>query len=156
MFTGVNLLPEAAERLAVHRNIVGMKESSSDMAQLSECIARTPDDFIVLAGSAATFYAALAAGASGAVLALSGVIPDICVDIYEMVQNGRHGDALALQRRLTPLAKLVGTAYGIAGLKYALDQVGFTGGPTRPPLGTVPVEGQRKIQNELASLTARV
>jgi 4-hydroxy-2-oxoglutarate aldolase len=156
MFTGVNLLPEAAERLAVHGNIVGMKESSSDMAQLAECIARTPDDFIVLAGSGTTFYAALAAGASGAVLALSGVIPDICVDLYEMVQKGRHSDALALQRRITPLAKLVGTLYGIAGLKYALDQVGFTGGPTRPPLGTVPVDGQRKIESELVSLTARV
>jgi len=156
MFTGVNLLPEAAERLAQHGNIVGMKESSSDMAQFAEIIARTPDDFTVLAGSGTTFYAALSAGASGAVLALSGVIPDICVDLYEMVQKGRHSDALALQRRITPLAKLLGASYGIAGLKYALDQVGFTGGPTRPPLGTVPVDGQRRIQEELASLTARV
>jgi 4-hydroxy-2-oxoglutarate aldolase len=156
MFTGVNLLPDAAERLARHGNIVGMKESSSDMAQFAETIARTPDDFIVLAGSGATLYAALAAGASGAVLALSGVIPDICVDLYEMVEKGRHVDALTLQRRITPLAKLLGAQYGIAGLKYALDQVGFTGGPTRPPLGSVPPEGQRKIQDELVSLTARV
>jgi 4-hydroxy-2-oxoglutarate aldolase len=156
MFTGVNLLPEAAERLAQHGNIVGMKESSSDMAQFAEAIARTPDDFIVLAGSGTTFYAALSAGASGAVLALSNVIPDICVDLYEMVQKGRHSDALALQRRITPLAKLLGASYGIAGLKYALDQVGYTGGLTRPPLGTVPVDGQRRIQEELISLTARV
>lgn len=152
MFTGVNLLPEAVERLAGHANIVGMKESNNDMTQLADVIARTPKDFIVLAGAGTTFYAALAAGASGAVLALSSVVPDICVDLYELVQKGRHSEALALQRRITPLAKLLGALYGIAGLKYALDQIGYVGGATRPPLGVLPADAQRKIQEELVGL----
>jgi 4-hydroxy-2-oxoglutarate aldolase len=152
IFTGVNLLPEAVERLSMHDNIIGMKESNSDITQLAEFVARTPRDFVVLAGSGTTFYAALAAGASGAVLAVSGVLPDICVDIYELVQQGRHGEAVALQRRITPLAKLLGAVHGIAGLKYALDQIGFVGGPTRPPLGAVPADGQRQIQEQLVEL----
>jgi 4-hydroxy-2-oxoglutarate aldolase len=152
IFTGVNLLPEAVERLATHGNIVGMKESSGDLAQLAELIARTPDAFIVLGGAGATFYASLAAGASGAVLAPSSVVPDMCVDIYEMVQKGRHNEARALQRRMTPLARLLGAVHGIAGLKYALDQIGFVGGPTRPPLGAVPPEGRRQIDEQLALL----
>jgi len=46
--------------------------------------------------------------------------------------------------------------HGIAGLKYALDQVGYVGGPTRPPLGSVPADAQRQISEALESLKERV
>ena len=145
LFTGVNLMPETVERLAHHRNIVGMKESNSDLVQLSETIARTPDAFAVLGGSAATFYPALAAGADGGVLAIAAVLPDTCMDIFELVRSHRHSEALALQRLISPLGRLLGAVHGVAGLKYALDQIGYVGGPTRPPLGSVPPEAQKQI-----------
>lgn len=152
MYTGVNLLPDAVERLATHPNVVGIKESLSDLIQISDLIARTPNDFVVLCGSAATLYAALSAGASGGVLAISAVLPDICMDIFEHVRRQRHAEALALQRRIMPLARLLGALHGVAGLKYALDQIGYVGGPTRPPLGSVPPEAQKQIRDELAVL----
>src|SRR5687768_14025990 len=152
MFTGVNLLPDAVERLAAHPNIIGMKESNADLVQLAETIARTPDDFIVLGGSAATLYHALCAGADGGVLAIAGVVPDMCVELFDLVRSQRHPDALALQRRITPLGRLLGAVHGVAGLKYALEQVGFVGGPTRAPLGTVPAEAQAQIRDQLAAL----
>ena len=156
MYTGVNILPDAVERLAVHPNIIGIKESLSDLIQISDLIARTPEDFIVLCGSAATLYAALSAGASGGVLAISAVLPDICMDIFEHVRRQRHAEALALQRRIMPLARLLGTLHGVAGLKYALDQIGYVGGPTRPPLGSVPAEAQKQIREQLESLVSGV
>lgn len=151
-YTGVNLLPDAVERLAQHPNIIGMKESNSDLPQLSETIARTPDDFIVLCGSAMTFFASLSAGADGGVLAISAVLPDLCVDILDLVHKQRHAEALALQRRIAPLGHLLGALHGVAGLKYALDQIGYAGGPTRPPLGSVPRDAQRQIREQLAAL----
>jgi 4-hydroxy-2-oxoglutarate aldolase len=154
LYTGVNLLPDAVERLAAHRNIIGMKESNADLVQLADMIARTPDDFVVLGGSAATFYHALAAGADGGVLAISAVVPDICVDMFNFIRARRHADALALQRRITPLGRLLGAMYGVAGLKYALDQIGYVGGATRPPLGTVPPDAQKQIREHLAALGA--
>jgi len=152
MFTGVNLLPEAAERLASHPNIIGMKESNADLVQLAETIARTPEDFVVLGGSAPTFYHALCAGVDGGVLAISAVVPDLCVEMVELVRKQRHAEALALQRRITPLGRLLGAMHGVAGLKYALDQSGYVGGPTRPPLGTVSPEAQKQIRDQLAAL----
>ena len=152
VYTGVNLMPDAVERLARHGNIIGIKESIGDVAQVAELVARTPDDLAVLCGSGTTFYAALAAGASGAVLAIANVLPDMCVDLFELVQKGRHTEAVALQRRMTPLAKLLGPVHGIAGLKYALDQIGYVGGPARPPLGSIAPEAQKKIQEQLAGL----
>ena len=154
MFTGVNLLPEAVERLASHPNIIGMKESNADLVQLADTIARTPEHFVVFGGSAPTFYHALCAGADGGVLAISGVVPEICVEMFELVRKQRHAEALALQRRITSLGRLLGAVHGVAGLKYALDQIGYVGGPTRAPLGTVPPEAQKQIRDQLAALGA--
>jgi 4-hydroxy-2-oxoglutarate aldolase len=152
MFTGVNLMPDAVERLAAHPNIVGLKESNADLVQLAETIARTPDEFVVLGGSAPTFYHALCAGADGGVLAISSVVPDICADMVDLVRAQRHAEALELQRRITPLGRLLGAMTGVAGLKYALDQIGYAGGPTRPPLGTVASDAQKQIREQLAAL----
>jgi 4-hydroxy-2-oxoglutarate aldolase len=137
MFTGVNMLPEAVERLAGHPNIVGLKESGSDIGQIAEYVARTPDDFTVLAGSAPTFYHALCAGCDGGILALAMLFPDECVRMRELVQQGRLDDALDLQRRLVPMARTIGTAHGVAAVKAALDLNGYEGGLPRPPLQPV-------------------
>ena len=71
--TGVNLLPAAVARLATHPNIIGMKESGGDIAQIADLVAQTPDDFTRARRLGATFYAALCVGASGGILALAGV-----------------------------------------------------------------------------------
>src|SRR5262245_33858428 len=78
--TGVNLLPAAVARLATHPNIVGMKESGGDVAQIADLVAGTPDDFAVLAGTTSTCYAAICVGAVGAILAPACVVPEACVE----------------------------------------------------------------------------
>jgi 4-hydroxy-2-oxoglutarate aldolase len=156
MFTGVNLLPDAVEALAAHPNIVGMKESGGDIAQIAEYVARTPDTFTVLAGSATTLFHALCAGCDGAILALAALVPDECVQLWNAVREGRLDEARALQRRLLPLARLVGTAHGIPGLKAALDLLGFVGGFPRLPLHPATREAIDAIRNQLEAAGARV
>jgi 4-hydroxy-2-oxoglutarate aldolase len=134
MFTGVNMLPDAVERLAAHPNIVGMKESGSDVAQIAELVARTPDNFTVLAGAAGTYVYALSAGCDGGILALAMLFPAECVQMRELVAQGRVREALAIQTALMPIAKTIGTAHGVAAVKAALDQLGYEGGLPRPPL----------------------
>ena len=154
IYTGVNMHPDAVARLAEHPNIVGIKESGGDMAQVADYVSRTSSEFSVLAGSATTVFAALCLGASGAVLALSAVVPDLCVELYELVQQRRFDEARALQQRLMPLARLLGSLHGVPGLKHALDQVGFRGGPVRAPLAPLPAEAGRQILHQLAALGA--
>jgi len=136
--TGVNLLPAAVARLATHPNIIGMKESGGDVAQIADLVSGTPDDFNVLAGTTATFFAALAVGATGGVLALACVVPGACMHLFELTQAGRRDEALALQRQLVPLARLLGPTYGVPGLKAALNLLGYDVGAPRPPLAPVP------------------
>lgn len=152
MFTGVNIGADAVARLATHPNIVGMKESGSDMGLISEYVNRTPDDFTVLAGSATTFMHALCAGADGAILALAALVPDDLHRLMALVQAGQLDDARALQRRLLPLARAVGTTYGVAGLKAALDLLGLAGGSPRLPLLPAPVDAVATIRTHMSAL----
>lgn len=152
LYTGVNLLPDAVERLAVHPNIVGIKESGSDIGQIAEYVARTPDDFTVLAGSATTLVHALCAGCDGAILALASLAPAECVSMTMLVREKRLDEATALQRRLMPLARSVGTTYGVPGLKAALELKGYVGGPPRPPLRPVSSEVVDIIRRQLDAL----
>jgi 4-hydroxy-2-oxoglutarate aldolase len=92
----------------------------------------------VLAGSASTFYAALCAGVSGGVLALAAVVPDACARLFELVRSQRFDEARALQRQLLPLARLISSGWGVAGLKAALTLVGIDAGYPRPPLAPAP------------------
>lgn len=152
LYTGVNLLPDAVERLAVHPNIVGIKESGSDIGQIAEYVARTPDDFIVLAGSATTLVHALCAGCDGAILALASLVPTECVSMVALVRERRLDEAAALQRRLMPLARSVGSTYGVPGLKAALELIGYAGGPPRPPLRPVSSEVVDIIRRQIEAL----
>jgi len=136
--TGVNLLPAAVSRLATHPNIIGVKESGGDIAQVAELVSTTPPDFKVLAGSAGTFYPALCVGAAGGILALGNALPDACVRLYELTRAGRHEEALTLQRELVPIGRMLGPTYGVAGLKAALNLLGYDVGVPRPPLVPVP------------------
>jgi 4-hydroxy-2-oxoglutarate aldolase len=135
--TGVNLPPVAVSKLAAHPNIIGVKESGGDIAQIAEFVNGSRAGFNVLAGSSTTFYSALGVGAVGGVLALSCVLPDACVRLFELTRAGNHVEAQALQMRLMPIAKLVGSMHGIAGLKAALKLVGCDVGGPRSPLAPV-------------------
>ena len=146
--TGVNLLPAAVARLAEHPNIAGMKESNSDIAQIAELVNLTPKRFRVLAGSSTTFYAALSVGVSGAILALANVVPDACVRLFDLFNQGKHDDARALQRQLVPLGRLLATG-GVAGLKAALELSGCDVGIPRPPLAPLPDDAVNALQNAL-------
>jgi len=137
--TGVNLLPAAVSRLAAHPNIAGMKESGGDLAQISEVIASTPDDFQMLSGSLATFYASLCVGCVGGILAPACVVAEACAQLYDLTRAGRHEAAQQLQRQLLPIAKLLGGGgYGVAGPKAALNAVGYDVGVPRLPLTPAP------------------
>ena len=148
-FTGVNLAPDTIARLAAHPNVAGLKETSTDGAQFADLSAAVPARFTVMAGSAPGVYAALCAGARGAILAVACVTPELCLELFEHVRQGRFAQALECQQRLTPLARAVTTGFGIAGLKAAMDLCGLTGGEPRPPLAPLAREGVEKIRSLL-------
>jgi 4-hydroxy-2-oxoglutarate aldolase len=152
MYTGVNLLPDAVEKLSEHPNIVGLKDSGNDMLQIGDYLARSKPGFTVLAGAAPTLFTSAALGVHGAVLALAGIVPEMCVELFEHVRAGRVTEARDLQRRLMPVARSIGPVYGVPGLKAALDLMGLRGGIPRAPLRPVASGVVDILRSQLATL----
>jgi 4-hydroxy-2-oxoglutarate aldolase len=103
-----------------------------------------------MTGNGTVLLDALRAGATGGILAVGCVVPDVCVEIYRAFKAGEDERAAMLQSKLTPLAAAVTTRFGIGGLKAALDLAGYRGGSVRAPLRG-PDESAR---NELVKLIA--
>jgi len=151
-FTGINLDPEVVAKLSEHPNIIGIKDSSGNIGQLSEIIHLSQKGFAVFVGSAPVLFPALCIGAVGGILAVANVVPQECVQIQSLFNKGKMGEARALQGRLTPLAKAVTTKYGIGGLKMAMDLAGYSGGNPRLPLK----KPGKEVEEELKRLLFRL
>ena len=132
--TGIKIEPETIARLSEHANIIGVKDSSNDMTGFGKTINLCPPDFAVMTGNGTVLLDGLRTGATGGILAVGCVVPEVCVEIYKAFNAGNEEHAARLQSNLTPLAAAVTTRFGIGGLKAALDLAGYHGGFVRAPL----------------------
>ena len=148
VFTGIKIEPETIARLSEHPNIIGVKDSSNDVAGFAATVKACPADFAVLTGNGTVLLDALRAGGTGAILAVGCVAPESCVAISRAFAANDLERATSLQAGLSPLAAAVTTRFGIGGLKAALDLAGYRGGAVRSPLRP-PDESARK---EIATL----
>jgi 4-hydroxy-2-oxoglutarate aldolase len=151
-FTGINLDPEVVAKLSEHPNIIGIKDSSGNIGQLSEIIHLSKKGFSVFVGSAPVFFPALCVGAVGGILAVANVVPQECVRIQNLFNKEKMNEARTLQYQITPLAKAVTTKYGIGGLKMAMDLAGYFGGNPRAPLK----KPGKEVEEELKRLLLRL
>ena len=154
-FTGINIDPPTIARLSRHGNIAGLKESSGKMDFLHEVLEKSQTGFRVLAGSALIMLDAFQAGASGAVLGPANYIPDLCLEIYRLYNQGNLEAARAVQQRIVPMVQEVNVRAGIPGIKYALDLCGYTGGKPRSPLQPLRPAEERKVAAALREVGIR-
>ncbi|HEX6648576.1 MAG TPA: dihydrodipicolinate synthase family protein [Pyrinomonadaceae bacterium] len=150
--TGIKIEPETVASLSEHPNIVGVKDSSNDIESFKQTVDLCSSEFAVLTGNGTVLLEALRAGATGAILAVGCVAPEVCVEIIRAFRAGEEEHAERLQSKLTPLASAVTTRFGIGGLKAALDLAGYHGGFVRAPL-RAPDESARA---EIATLLDRI
>ena len=144
--TGIRIEPETAARLSEHENIVGIKDSSSDVDGLRETIRLVRKDFAVLTGNGTVLCEAFSAGACGGILAVACVVPTLCLTIFQAVKTKETELANALQARLSPLAEAVTTRFGVGGLKAAMELKGFSGGSVRAPLRAPSDDAREEIR----------
>lgn len=133
-FTGVDIDVETVAVLSAHENIVGIKNSAENGRQNIEFVAFTKNNFKVFVGTASMLYNGLTSGAIGGILALANIAPNNCVQIQKLIEQKNFDEALKLQQKMIPVNKAITSKYGVAGLKYAMDLLGFYGGEPRIPL----------------------
>jgi 4-hydroxy-2-oxoglutarate aldolase len=151
-YTGVDLSPELLVELSKHENIAGIKDSSGNMAFLDRIIPYLDPNFDYLLGSGSMLFPGILMGACGGVLALSDVATSLCTELYQLSLSKQWEDAKKLQHDLVPLNQALTVEHGIPAIKYALDQIGFFGGPCRLPLQPLENRAKQKIRNILRAL----
>jgi 4-hydroxy-2-oxoglutarate aldolase len=149
-FTGVNISAEALSILSNHPNIVGIKDSSGNVNQLGQYLNQVDSDFNVLVGTAGALLGAITLGCKGGILALANIVPEKCVEIYQLLQEGKIKKARELQLQMIPVNNAITAQYGISGLKYAMDLLGYQGGEVRSPLLPTKSEEQEEIRKILS------
>jgi len=103
----------------------------------------------VLAGSANFFYPALPLGAAGGVVSLANVLSGPCCDLYRLFTQGRYADAKELHFRLARLNQAISGAWGVAGVKAAMDITGYKGGQPRHPLQCLTDQNKEQIRQTI-------
>lgn len=147
--TGIKIEPVTIARLSDHPNIVGVKDSSADVDGFRQTVELCPQEFAVMTGNGTVLLDALSAGATGAILAVGCVVPQMCIEVLRAFRDRENERAELLQSKLTPLATAVTTKYGIGGLKFALDENGYIGGSVRAPLQTPDASAKAEIMRLL-------
>lgn len=147
---GVRLSPAAAAELARHPNIHGVKDSSPEGIYGYLAAARGIPGFRVLAGSAGIFFPALVAGASGGDMSLANFLPGPCCDLYDAFRSGDLDRARSLHHRLYTVNAGVSGSFGVAGVKAAMDLLGFRGGEPRKPLAALTTPQRETLRSLLA------
>ncbi|NLY35845.1 MAG: dihydrodipicolinate synthase family protein [Tissierellia bacterium] len=134
-YTHINISPRVVGELSRHKNIIGMKDSSGNIPQLIQ-FKKVVDhsQFNLMVGTASAWYPALDLGVQAGVMALANCAPRECVEIQKLYDKGQRNDARELYERVFPVNHALTASYGVAGLKYACDLLGFKGGYVRKPL----------------------
>jgi 4-hydroxy-2-oxoglutarate aldolase len=148
--TGVTIPADLVGDLSRHPRIRGLKDSSGDVAGLFDRIARCEEDFWVLNGSGRAVYPALATGASGSVLAIASVAPELAVEAHRAFESGDDERARRAATTLARLSTLL-APYGLGGLKAAMTVRGYRGGICRQPL-TFDFKAMRHVETALAEV----
>jgi 4-hydroxy-2-oxoglutarate aldolase len=147
--SGIELPSKILHELSKHPNIVGVKDSSpSGPAKFLNHL-NSENDFSVLAGSANFFYPSLHLGATGGILSMGNFFPDFCYNLYELFQKKEFEQAKKLHFKLARLNGAISGAYGVAGVKGAMNLVGFKGGEPRHPLQVLSENEAKKIKDQM-------
>ena len=130
----VDMTPATMARLAELPRIAGVKDSSGDIVRPLETSARCGEDFCQLTGEDGNVIGFLAHGGAGAISVTANVAPRLCSEMHVAWQEGRHGDALAIQKKLLPLHAALFSETSPGPIKYAVSRLGRCADELRLPM----------------------
>lgn len=149
--TSVNLTNETLLELADHKNIVGMKDCSSDRAQSIDFLKRRPAGFRVLTGEDAQYHEALSDGADGGILLSAHLETEAFASVHTLMKQGDRDGAQACWENIRELTRLLFAEPSPAPAKYWLARHGLIdSAEVRLPMVEVSEELAVRLDAEIA------
>jgi len=151
--TGQNLLPETVAKLSEINSIIGVKEASGNLDQVSEIRRLTPKQFQIYSGDDSLTLPMLAVGAKGVVSVASHLVGNHLQEMIAAFELGKVQLASEIHLQLYPLCKALFLTTNPIPVKAALNLLGWKVGSTRPPLcEEVPKDVMIKLEDSLKNL----
>jgi len=147
--TAVNILPPTVARLAEVKNIVGIKEATGDMKQVSELIRLTGGRFTVLSGDDFTTFPMYALGGKGSISVTANVAPCDQAAMWDAWKNGNISEARRLHYKLEPLNYAMFLETNPIPVKTALSLMGKVKEDFRLPLCKMSDANREKLKKAL-------
>jgi 4-hydroxy-tetrahydrodipicolinate synthase len=150
--TGVNIDPPTVTRLAQLRNIIGIKEASGNISQMSAILNNVPKDFLVLSGDDAIALPLIAMGGHGVISVVSNEVPAEMTELVRLALAANFAGAREIQRRLHALMEVNFIECNPVPVKMAMAEMNLLEPVWRLPLVPPRPESQARIRRVLESL----
>ncbi|WP_430966230.1 4-hydroxy-tetrahydrodipicolinate synthase [Spongiimicrobium sp. 2-473A-2-J] len=145
--TASNVLPATQLRLARDfKNIIGVKEASGDMLQLTQIIREKPTDFMVISGDDPTALPTVLAGGAGVISVLGQGLPMEFSKMVRLGLEGRPDEAYRLHYKMMEGMDLIFEEGNPAGIKAVFETLELSGAKVRLPLVEASAELKHKIK----------
>ncbi len=149
--TGVNILPSTVARLAELDPVVGIKEASGDLNQVSEIIHACGDRIRVLSGDDSLFLPILSVGGAGVISVVANLVPADLKALFTAYQDGLNGRAQEWHYKLFPLCQAMFYETNPVPVKTALNLLGREVGDVRLPLAPMTESNRDRLVQALTS-----
>lgn len=150
--TGVNMTADTVARLAQIKNIVGIKEASGNMDQVSEIRQKTPKEFLIYSGDDDRTLEIMRRGGCGVISVASHIAGKEIKRMCEAFISGRTDEAERLNAKLSPLFKVLFITTNPTPVKAALAMIGQPVGGLRLPLIEANESEKEQIRKVLKEL----
>jgi 4-hydroxy-tetrahydrodipicolinate synthase len=151
--TSINMKPEITSQLAKHPNIVGIKEASGDLNQISMIIEMTRDeDFVIISGDDALTLPIMALGGVGVISVAANIVPGKVSSLIKAFNNGDMNESQRLHRELAPFIRSLFLETNPVPVKKAAQLVGHAAGHLRLPLVPISPENEARLIVELKAI----
>lgn len=148
--TGVNIEPETIARLAQDcKNIVGVKEASGNLEQMSRIKSICPDKFDLLSGDDALTLPALSIGATGVISVVANIVPKEVASLVAEFEKGNIAASRKIHYRLLGLIKAMFIETNPIPVKTAMGLLGICAPELRLPMSSMSGENLEKLKKAL-------
>ncbi len=147
--TSVNMLPETTARLSQIPNIIGIKEGSGSLTQVSDIMHRSKPGFVLLSGDDPLTLPMMALGGKGVITVTANVAPTEMANMVSAALKGDYDQARSLHYKLAPLFSSLFLETNPIPLKAALAMMGKISEELRLPLTPLSSEHRPRLQEAL-------
>ncbi len=129
--------------------LIGVKQSAGDLKLLADLLMTSADAGVIMSAVDALMYPSFALGAHGAIAAILTAVPELCVELWNLVQDGDHTAALDRHLKLLPIYNALEGDNMPANVKTALALQGRPAGVPRMPMPQSSPEQRAAIEAAL-------